>query len=91
MESVLIASGCGFTGDEVVCVRVKEPRCSVSVVRRNPHKSRVDDVAYYKWDITVVDSLAAVMREIQPRLLMPGEVVQWPGLQISHVSNQLDW
>lgn len=67
---VLVVGGCGFLGYEVVRLLAKEPHCSVFVISRNPHEPRVEGVAYYKCDITEMDSLQTVMREIQPRLVI---------------------
>jgi len=70
LASVLVIGGCGFLGYEVVCQLTKEPDCIVSVLSRNPREPRVDGVFYYACDITNIESLRALLRKIQPQIVI---------------------
>jgi len=70
LASVLVIGGCGLLGYAVVCQLTKEPDCIVSVLSRDPREPRVDGVFYYACDVTDIESLRALLLEIQPQVVI---------------------
>ncbi|KAL8798789.1 MAG: hypothetical protein Q9182_006383 [Xanthomendoza sp. 2 TL-2023] len=70
LGSVLVIGGCGFLGYEIVRLLAKEPGCSIAVLSRHPREPFLEGVSYLACDITDIDSLRAVLADVQPRVVI---------------------
>ena len=75
LGSVVVIGGCGFLGHHIVKELLADPTVtSVSVMSRNPHKNRFDDVdprvSYSTGDITLASDVKGLVSRAKPDVVI---------------------
>ncbi|KAF7907918.1 hypothetical protein BELL_0071g00080 [Botrytis elliptica] len=67
---VLVIGGCGFMGHHLVKALLDDSDVEhVSVFSRSPRENRYPEASYYAGDITSVEEVTNLLKDIQPRII----------------------
>ena len=70
LGTVLVVGGCGFLGHHLVRLLRDNGSCkAVAVLDINIQRNRLADVSYHHGDITSIESIRAVLANVQPRVI----------------------